>query len=307
MADSRTFRRNPWPAFIILRSALVETIFFDPVIRVEHGKEQALLAPEAYPFLYNDHGAGRQLKESEGIPIKIADIDPDLHAGVRYTGIKCSSKVVTPDKGADYKITLFDFGAAEVAYGALPATKETAQAFGATLLRAGECVPFPYHGLRMADYGYGKWAGFQSPYLGRGRGSELLTINPTDLEYHDFAHVFFSRDPELPLVISVARWRPYAEEITLADLWLAPGDALLLPPKRMPDAPPSDATPEEKRRIVLDLHGNRNSALACRFAEGRPTLWTTTILATDEVMKQQAHMPHYHEERAPTRHVRLIS
>jgi len=37
-------------------------------------------------------------------------------------------------------------------------------------------------------------------------------------------------------VISVARWRPYVREIALADLWIAPGDAVILPPRRFPCA-----------------------------------------------------------------------
>ena len=279
---------------------------FDPIFFTEYGEEEELKDSAIYPFLYNDHGCGRQLQKPEGTLIQIAPVNPDLDAGIRYTGISRTTRKVIPDEGASYEITLFDFGTDEVVYQALPATAETAQAFGATLLRAGECVHFPYDGLVMADYCYGKWAGYASPYLGPGRSLELLTINPTDLEYHNFPHVFFSRNPDLPLVISVARWRPYAQEITLADLWIAPGDALLLPPKIMPERPPLDSSDEEKRRIVLDLHGNRNSALACRFVDGMPKLWTATILGNKEVMKSEATKPHYHEEKAPTKHSRLI-
>ena len=157
----------------------------------------------------------------------------------------------------------------------------------------------------MSDFLYGKWAGHQSPYLGKGRGRELLTINPTDLEYHNFPHVFFSHG-KLPLVISVARWRPYVNEIALADLWIAPGDAIVLPPKVAP-VPPNGSCDEDPRRLILDMHGNRNSALACwssSSAAGDSALLTTTILANEAAMMADATKPHYHEEKNPSMHGR---
>ena len=168
-----------------------------------------------------------------------------------------------------------------------------------TLLKSGERIRFPYDGLVRAKYTYGKWAGYQSPYIAVKRRRELLTVNATDLEYHNFAHVFFSQD-KLPLVISVARWRPLVHEIWLADLWLAPGDALVLPPKKGWDAelPPGS----DPRLKVIDMHGNRNSALACWFRDDQNVVQTETFLANADVFKAAGTRPHYHEEKTATRH-----
>jgi hypothetical protein len=281
---------------------IAEPNLFNPVLFIEDGPSQKVL--ETTRFLYNDHGTGRQLDQSYGNPIVVEPTDPELDIGTRYFNIKQAPKWITPSIGGKpYEITLFDFGAEEVHYTPLPATRENARAFGITLVRDGDCVPFHYKDLVSSEYTYGKWAGYQSPYLGPGRSHDLLTINATDLEYHDFPHIFFSRG-DVPLVISVARWRPYAGQITLADLWIKPGDAILLPPKLWPPAP-HDATPEQKWRIVLDMHGNRNSALACRFEENKPSLLTTTILADAAMMVAPATRPHYHEEKHPTVHPKL--
>jgi hypothetical protein len=277
---------------------------FDPVDFIRDGTPHPLQPSAGFPFLYNDNGRGRQLERPQGRLIDMAPENPLLNLGSKYTRIRHWTREVEPDRGAAYPITQFDFLAAEVHYQPLLATRENAQAFGMTLLKNGESVRFPYDDLVMTDYTYGWWAGYQSPYLGRGRGRELLVINPTDLEYHGFPHVFFSRDA-LPLVISVARWRPYVDEITLADLWLPPGDALVLPPKTMPHEPAKDAPVQDRWPVVLDLHGNRNSAQACRFVDGHPRLETTTILASPDAMIAPTTKPHYHEEKAPTRHVPL--
>jgi hypothetical protein len=109
----------------------------------------------------------------------------------------------------------------------------------------------------------------------------------------------------VPLVISVARWRPYVAEIALADLWVMPGDAIVLPPKLMPP-PPEPGTPYSAAwRIVCDLHGNRNSAFACWFDDRKASVKTTTILGNAQVFAAEATKPHYHEETKPTRHVPL--
>lgn len=277
-------------------------VLFQPVLLIEHGASADLLDSAQFPYLYNDDGKGLQLSVARGDEISIEHDDPGLHAGCVYTGIKTGQKEIHDEGSLPYQITTFDFGASEVHYEALAATRENARAFGMTLLKNGECLPFDARGLRMANYTYGKWAGHQSPYIGSARRLELLSINPTDLEFHDFMHVFFSCD-SLPLVISVARWRPYVNEIALADLWIQPGDALVLPPKVFPPQPPPGTPYEQRRRIIVDLHGNRNSALACHSVEQRDSLNTTTILATDSVMRAEATRPHYHEERHATRHL----
>ncbi len=269
---------------------------FDPPIFIEDGPFIDL-QPGEFPFLYNDHGHGRQLRQPVGHLISIEKDKPDLDLGIKYKGISHQAKTI-PNDGHPYQITEFDFKVAEVHYEAITATRESVQAFGMTLLKRGECLRFEYEGMIMAQYTYGKWAGHQSPYIGQRRRRELLTYNPTDLEFHDFPHVFFSQD-DRPLVISVARWRPYVNEISLADLWIAPGDAVVIPPKTRP-APPTEKLPDEMaRRIIIDLHGNRNSALAC-WGSDKAALTTTTILGNEHTMQTRA--PNYHQELQPTRH-----
>ncbi|NVZ53125.1 hypothetical protein HX792_22475 [Pseudomonas sp. B6002] len=259
------------------------------------------LDTRSFPFLYNDHGLARLKPAAEGRLIQPAPQNPELALGALYTGVTWEPREI-PTASGSYTIKSFDFHAREVRYEPMWATEETAQAFGMTLLRSGECIHFDHAQLILGQYTYGKWAGHQSPYLGPARQRELLTYNPTDLEYHAFPHAFFSRHGRLPLVISVARWRPFVEEIRLADLWVRPGDALVLPPQYFPEALLLGAPAEQKRLKVVDMHGNRNSALACWFKGGDDALLTETILANADLMKSEAGRPHYHEERAPTRH-----
>lgn len=252
---------------------------------------------ETLPYLFNNRGVGEQTKEACDKLITIEPTDTRRVLGQQYDNVSCVPKTINAGTSSAYEIGSFDFHADEVLYQALPATRENVRGFGMTLLGNQECVRFPFHGLDMNQYIYGQWAAYQSPYLGADRGLELLPRNPTDLEFHNFAHVFFSRG-ELPLVISVARWRPYHRQIWLADLWLAPGDAIVLPPQ----APPGVIGPD----TVIDLHGNRNSALACRFTDGVRQLPTTTVLGNPDVMSNPATCPHYFEELTATRHLPLL-
>ncbi|ROM76366.1 MULTISPECIES: hypothetical protein [Pseudomonas] len=259
------------------------------------------LDARTFPYLFNDHGLAQPSDQVRGALITLSPENPDLLLGARYSGISWKDREVPTSTGS-YVIKAFDFHVKQVRYEPLWATKETAQAFGMTLLGNGECLRFDYDQLILGQYTYGKWAGHQSPYLGPARMRELLTHNPTDLEYHNFPHAFFSRYGRLPLVISVARWRPAAREIYLADLWVRPGDALVLPPKHYGDIPPSDARGLENWPVVVDMHGNRNSALACWFKDGEDSLLTETILANSTLMNSTTGKPHYHEEKAPTQH-----
>ncbi|MCP1452710.1 MULTISPECIES: hypothetical protein [Pseudomonas] len=273
---------------------------FNSVPFIGDGVETAL-DPRRFPYLFNDHGLAQPSVQVRGNLIPLSPENPSLSLGTRYSGISWRDREVPTNSGS-YWIKTFDFHASEVHYAPIWATRETAQAFGMTLLGNGECLRFEYDQLILGQYTYGKWAGHQSPYLGPARQRELLTYNPTDLEYHDFPHAFFSRYGRLPLVISVARWRPAAREIYLADLWLRPGDALVLPPKHYPDIASSDAHGVENWPAVVDMHGNRNSALACWFWEGEDCLLTETILANSTLMNSPQGKPHYHEEKTPTRH-----
>ncbi|RDU95940.1 hypothetical protein [Trinickia dinghuensis] len=272
----------------------------DPVLLIDHGDAYALDC-ERFPYLYNNHGQCEQYAEPRGKEITLAPDDRQLDMGAKYTGIGWREKRI-PTRDGGYTIKEFDFHAELVEYQPLWATETTAQAFGMTLLRAGECIRFEYDRLVCGQYTYGQWAGHQSPYLELGRRCELLTYNPTDLEYHDFPHVFFSRHECLPLVLSVARWRPFAHEISLADLWVAPGDALVLPPQRFPAPPPPGASKHDAWMVVANLHNNRNAAQACRYQRGVDRLLTETVLGNPDVMKAPATRPQYHEEQTPTLH-----
>lgn len=170
----------------------------DPVLFIADGASAPLLDTGKFPYMVNDNGRGRQSEAACGRLVELAPDAPELERGATYRDIAHWRRQVTSPGYAPYEITEFDFRTPEVRYEALPATPENAQAFGATLLRNGECIRFPYDGLVMSDYTYGKWAGHESPYLGGGRSRELLAWNATDLEYHDFAHIFFSQGP-LPL------------------------------------------------------------------------------------------------------------
>jgi hypothetical protein len=261
--------------------------FFDPVLFIRDGKPKPVDTVRN-PFLYNKKGHTSHLPAPRGKLIQPAEELPDVSMGRRYSDIRSRKKTINPGPYA-YKITEFDFGVSEVHYEPLWATRETAQAFGMTLLRNGESVEFSYDmGLVSCQYTYGVFAGYQSPYIGKARRRELLAVNATDFEYHAFPHVFCSQD-ELPLVISVARYRPSRKEIWLADLWVRPGDCLYVPPKHYSDQ-------------YVDVHGNRNSARACWGHESKNSLVTHTTLGDDAVFSAEATKPHYHEEKHPTVH-----
>ena len=81
--------------------------------------------------------------------------------------------------------------------------------------------------------------------------------------------MFASTDPnKLPLVISAGRYFPKDRKIYLADLWVEHGDALYIPEM------PKQAAPE-----FIDLHNNRNAALACWKGESaQSTIQMHTLL-----------------------------
>ncbi|HEV7240164.1 MAG TPA: hypothetical protein VGQ36_13070 [Thermoanaerobaculia bacterium] len=243
--------------------------------------------PDTTAFLFNRNGQAVFLPEPSGTQILVNPDDPGLSRGQYYGGVTFTEKPM--DQGTQWAYTLieFDFHTAPtpVIYQPLwaDADKRNCQAFGATLVRDGECIAFQYKGLIDSPARYGLFAGYQSPYIGKDRERELLAVNATDLEYHDFPHVFSSMDTE-PLVVSVARWRPSRREILLADLWIRPTDLLYLTPKKYSDE-------------YVDMHGDRNSAFACWGVQDKPSLMTRTAL--DPNIR-----PQYHEEKTHTIHTR---
>ncbi|MFW2066761.1 hypothetical protein ACG9ZB_09430 [Acinetobacter johnsonii] len=140
----------------------------------------------------------------------------------------------------------------------LKATPETAAAFGMTLVKAGQAIAViaTEQMLSQIEYHDGMMAGHFFPYDPTQINLATKTLYPfviTDLEHHDFSHVFASTDPnQLSLVISAGRYFPKKQKIYLTDLWVEHGDALYILEM------PKQVAPE-----FIDLHNNRNTALAC--------------------------------------------
>src|SRR6185295_45567 len=261
---------------------------FDPVLFIIDGPVAEV--PKTTRYLCNQGGYSVYSPTPIGRPIPVTPENPALSRGIPYRGVTFTEKKMNWETEWAYLLIEFDFHTEgrPVAYQPLWAhvAQENTQAFGITLVRNGECVSFSYDGMVDGQYTYGVYAGYQSPYIDSKRSRQLLTVNATDLEYHAFPHVFCSFD-SVPLVISVARWRPSQKEIWLADLWVRPGDLLFLPPKVYSEQ-------------YTDMHGNRNSAFACWGRDDKQWLLTRTTLGNDAVFKAEATRPHYHEEKTHT-------
>jgi len=122
--------------------------------------------------------------------------------------------------------------------------------------------------LQQIEYEYGVFAGHWSPY--QNTGNTLLSVVCTDLEHHNFPHVFASTDATQPLVTSVGRYWPKLGKICLADLWVPRGSALYIPPK-----------PASPSLACIDLHNNRNSARACWGDIRQNSIVTHTLLQNE--------------------------
>lgn len=221
------------------------------------------------PFFFNDGGMPVYLTEPpEGLkPLVPAATDPALAVGNEYLVADVLGVKPTPPYGVE---TQLGFAAEEVVFAPLWATRSIAAAFGITLVEPGQAVQIesPVTELQQVEYEYGAFAGHWSPY--QGTGNALLSVVCTDLEHHDFPHVFASTDPTKPLVISVGRYRPALGKMRLADLWVPRGSALYVPPK------PASSDPA----AVIDLHNNRNSARACWGDIHQNSITTHTLLQT---------------------------
>jgi hypothetical protein len=220
------------------------------------------------PCFYNDAGKPTFLnKPPAGItPLIPAPIDPAIAMGNEYK---------VPDimsvKKSQYGIeTQLAIPAQEVVFAPLWATREVAAAFGITLVEQGQAVMLssPVSPLQNIEYEYGVFAGHWSPY--QDTGNTLLSVVCTDLEHHDFPHVFASTDTSKPLVVSVGRYWPKLGRIRLADLWVPRGSALYIPP--MPDVLGAEC---------IDMHNNRNTAHACWGDIRQNSIRTHTLLQDD--------------------------
>lgn len=221
------------------------------------------------PIFFNDGGSPVYLSQPPAgvTPIEPVATNPALAMGNEYAVAQVLGVKPTPPYGIE---TQLGFAATQVDFAPLWATRDVAAAFGITLVEPGQAVRLssPVTGLHQIEYEYGVFAGHWSPY--QGTGNTLLSVVCTDLEHHDFPHVFASTDPAQPLVISVGRYWPGLGKIRLADLWVPRGSALYIPPK--------PATPGAE---CIDLHNNRNSARACWGDIRQGSIVTHTLLQKD--------------------------
>ncbi|MES2125911.1 MAG: hypothetical protein V4463_01445 [Pseudomonadota bacterium] len=218
------------------------------------------------PFFYNDGGVPTYVSVlPAGVePLAPAPTNPAVAMGKEYVVADILGVVPTPPWGIQ---TQLGFAAEEVVFAPMMATRDVAAAFGITLVEPGQAVQLssPVSPLQQIDYEYGVFAGHWSPY--QEAGNAMISVVVTDLEHHDFPHVFASIDPAKPLVTSVGRYWPKLGKIRLADLWVPRGCALYIPPK--------PAVPGQE---CIDLHNNRNTALACWGDIGQNSIVTQTLL-----------------------------
>lgn len=218
------------------------------------------------PFFFNDGGSPTFLDAppAGATALTPAATDPAMAQGNEYAVAQVIGVKPNPPYGLE---TQLGFAAEQVAFAPLWATRDIAAAFGITLVEPGQVVQVrsPVVHLQQIEYEYGVFAGHWSPY--QGTGNSLLSVVCTDLEHHDFPHVFASTDASQPLVISVGRYWPRLGRIRLADLWVPRGSALYIPPK------PALGNPE-----CIDLHNNRNSAHACWGNIHQGSITTHTLL-----------------------------
>ena len=235
-----------------------------PLFEVTKNSQPVSLADT--PWLYLDGGTPRYLASppAGAKTIEPAATDPDRAIGAEHVVPDILSVTPNGSYGTETQLALM---AQAVSYEPMWATRTTAAAFGITLVKPGEAVRIegPSAGIAVNEYEYGVFAGHWSPY--QNTGNRLLTRVITDLEHHDFPHVFAATDPAMPLVISVGRYWPQRGVVRLADLWVKQGEALYIPPK-----------PQVAGAQVIDLHNNRNSARACWGELDRSTITTHTLL-----------------------------
>ena len=218
------------------------------------------------PYLHNDGGVPRYVEAPPPGAVLIPTMPTDPRQAIGREHVV--PDIISTTNNAPYGIeTQIAIEAETVGYDPIWATRTTAAAFGITLVKPGEAVHIdsPVDELSQNEYEYGVFAGHWSPY--QGTGDELLSMVITDLEHHDFPHVFAATDPAIPLVISVARYWPHRGVMRCADLWVPQGQMLYIPPKpHIPDAE------------VVDLHNNRNSARAAWGQLSPRSITTHTLL-----------------------------
>jgi hypothetical protein len=228
----------------------MENTHLDAPLFIKEKREKAVDIAKT-PFFYNDGGTPTYLTK---LPPRVKSLpelvtNPNVAIGNEYVVNDVLGVKKTPPYGME---TQLGFLAEHVVFEPMWVTPAIAAAFGIILVKPGQAVRMhsPVTKLSQVEYEYGVFAGHWSPY--QNVGNKLLSVVCTDLEHHDFPHVFASVDPLFPLVTSVARYWPHLSKIRVADLWVPRGCALYIPPK-----------PAITNAECIDLHNNRNSAHAC--------------------------------------------
>lgn len=246
----------------------LDDTLFDAPLLFSHGDPETVDLSQT-PYFFNDNGHPRYVAAlpRDGKLLRPAKTNPKIALGKEYAVSVAGNSKPMPGGVA----TRLEFKVAQVVYKPLQATREAAAAFGMTLVEKGQGVRITHEAplLSKIQYVYGAFAGHWSAYHNTGR--KMLPVVTTDLECHDFPHVFASVDPHLQLVISVARYFPKKRKIHLADLWVPIGSALYVP-----------AQPFQDDAECHDLHGNRNSARACWGTIARSSIETHTLLHSDD-------------------------
>lgn len=180
-----------------------------------------------------------------------------------------------------------------IVYQPFKITPELAAAFGMHLIGQGKSIKIEndYDIVSYCEYKYGKFAAYANPYLDTAPSGQDRTLFPTictDLEGHNFPHLFVSCDPYLDLVISVGIYDSKQQTLVVADLWIPAGYAVYIPPQKIDDT-------TEK----IFLHNNRNSANAC---------WGSNVMheqiKTHTLLDTQGRI-HWFWNRLPTEHPQL--
>ena len=218
------------------------------------------------PYFFNDGGKPRYCSSPPpgAELLQPAVTDPSVAMGNEY---QVPRVVHRESRGTFGLETQLAFAAEQVEFAPLWATREAAAAFGITLVEPGQVIEVrsPVAKLEQIEYEYGVFAGHWSPY--QDTKNTLLSVVCTDLEHHNFPHVFASTDPTQPLVTTVGRYWPGLGKIRLADLWVPRGSALYIPPM-----------PANSHAPCIDLHGNRQSAHACWGNIHQNSVRTHTLL-----------------------------
>ena len=166
--------------------------YFDATLLIREGRKTEVDLSKT-PFFCNSNGLPAYADTlQKGVkPLEF----PKRASSQRFSRDYIVSAMDTKRPASEYgEKTHLTIEASEVASEPMRATSKTAAAFGMLLVEPGQYVHMssPVAQLQQVDYDYGMFAGHWSPYLDDGH--RLLGKVCTDLEHHDFPHVFAFSD-----------------------------------------------------------------------------------------------------------------